>query len=194
MDCPGDKKTDHKYRVIGILSSSGGPKPLSGIIRKLNVPASVVILQHIPENFFDVFAEGVSRGAKMPVEVPSPEREVYLMKGRIYLIPPTHNAVLKRVNVLKLVEPNTHFVPSGDALFCSMAEVAPKRSVAVLLSGIGNDGVEGAYLLSLKGGLVVVQDPRTMNFEGIPGAALKRGVIARILHPDEIADFLNSLF
>lgn len=182
------------YRVIGILSSSGGPKPLSMIVRKVNVPASIVVLQHIPINFFPIFVKNLLKEARMPLEVLGEKKDNFLIRGKIYLVPPTYNAILKRVNILRLVEPDTHFVPSGDVFFSSMAEIAPKKSVAVLLSGIGNDGVEGAFSLSMKGGLVVVQDPSTMDFDGIPGAAIRRGVICKVLKPQEIGDYLNSLF
>jgi two-component system chemotaxis response regulator CheB len=87
-----------------------------------------------------------------------------------------------------------HFVrPSADPLFESLALSFGPRAVAVVLTGMGHDGTDGAQAVKLSGGTVLVQNESTSEFFGMPGAAINAGLIEHVLPLDQIAEALVLL-
>jgi two-component system chemotaxis response regulator CheB len=85
------------------------------------------------------------------------------------------------------------YVPSADRLFSSLAQVAAKTTIGVILTGMGDDGVEGAKALVNRGGIVIAEGPETAVVYGMPQAAVKAGVVRRSLPLHDIAHYLNDL-
>jgi two-component system chemotaxis response regulator CheB len=88
--------------------------------------------------------------------------------------------------------PKDRYVPSADRLFKSVAQAGPKV-VAVILTGMGDDGVEGAKAIREAGGLVIAESAETAVVNGMPGAAVRAGVAAKVLPLPQIADYLAAL-
>jgi two-component system chemotaxis response regulator CheB len=94
---------------------------------------------------------------------------------------------------VRFPNPNDRYVPSADRLFASLANVAPKNTIAVVLTGMGDDGVEGAKTLVKRGGIVIAESEETAVVYGMPHAAVRAGVVRRSLAIDDIANYLNDL-
>ncbi|MNC93160.1 Chemotaxis response regulator protein-glutamate methylesterase [compost metagenome] len=94
---------------------------------------------------------------------------------------------------MKLPVPEDRYVPSADRLFQSVARVAGPRAVGVILTGMGDDGVQGAKAIASSGGVVIAESDATAIVYGMPGAAVRAGVVTRSLALPEIAEFLAAL-
>jgi len=96
---------------------------------------------------------------------------------------------------LSLVQPGAddRFVPSANRLFASLARVAKERAVGVILTGMGDDGVEGARAIRAAGGTVIAESAETAVVNGMPDAAIKAGVVDKVLPLPAIADYLAGL-
>jgi two-component system chemotaxis response regulator CheB len=90
-------------------------------------------------------------------------------------------------------EPADRYSPSADRLFFSCARVAGGKSVGVVLTGMGDDGVQGARAIAQAGGTVVAESAATAVVYGMPGAAVKAGVVSRSMPIQEIADWLAAV-
>ena len=112
-----------------------------------------------------------------------------------YVIPPG-NIMAIRGRTLRLQEQMEHpgLYHSIDVFFRSLAEDVKERAVAVILSGTGTDGVEGARAVKAQQGLVVVQDPETAKYDGMPRAAIAAGVEDYVLAPEAMPDQLIEYF
>lgn len=178
-------------RILGIASSTGGPNALAEFFRRL--PADfrlpVVLVQHMPALFTAMLAErlgGVTgrpavEGADgMPVE-----------DGHIYVAPGDwHMTVERSANgpVLRLDQspPQNFCRPAADPLFRSMAQVYGGAQVAVVLTGMGHDGLQGAEAVARAGGTVLAQDQATSVVWGMPRAVAVSGLAHRVLPLTEL--------
>jgi two-component system, chemotaxis family, protein-glutamate methylesterase/glutaminase len=159
-------------QVIVIGASLGGTSALRALFGALTgAPcAAVVVAQHRHRNSTDRFAE-MLRG-KSGLRIFDAEDGMRLDKGTIYLAPPDYHLMIDR-GVLKLsTEAPVQFTrPSIDVLFESAADSYGRRLVAVVLTGSNNDGAAGARRVHEKGGVVLVQDPKTAEAPAMPEAA-----------------------
>lgn len=105
---------------------------------------------------------------------------------------PSMTTAVPQVRV-KLPVPEDRYVPSADRLFQSVARVAGPRAVGVILTGMGDDGVQGAKAIATSGGVVIAESDATAIVYGMPGAAVRAGVVTRSLALPEIAEFLAAL-
>lgn len=176
--------------VIG--SSTGGPQALqtlvSGLAGKLAIP--IAITQHMPPMFTTILAEHLGKTYGAPcVEA---RDGMPFTAGRIYVAPGDfHMRIVRRHGALILTldqSPPVNFCrPAVDPLFASAAEVFGDRALAVVLTGMGHDGREGARAIGAKGGAVVVQDEATSIVWGMPGAVALAGLATAIKPLPEMA-------
>jgi two-component system chemotaxis response regulator CheB len=112
-----------------------------------------------------------------------------------YIAPPNRHLLVRGGGRLSLADSKlVHFVrPSADLLFESVAGEHGDRAIAVVLTGTGSDGAMGASAVHSSGGTVIVQDPETAEFRGMPDAAVEAGAADFVLPLDEIAPVLHSL-
>jgi two-component system chemotaxis response regulator CheB len=94
---------------------------------------------------------------------------------------------------LTLDKPENGHRPSADVLFRSMAEVVGSRCVAVVMTGMGEDGAAGASAIHEAGGYTLAQDEASSVVFGMPKAAIERGVVDKVLPLSKISNYLNSL-
>ena len=168
-------------KVILIGASTGGPKALVTLFRHLHedIDAAVVIAQHMPPRFTRTFAERLDRTGVLKVsEARQFER---LARGRAYVCPGGRCIEIvpsDRGPALRVVapEPGTHYVPSATQLFRSAARVVGDNAIAVVLTGMGDDGADGVREVSKRGGTVLVEGPDTAAVSGMPLAAQRSGV------------------
>src|SRR5207237_553582 len=90
-------------------------------------------------------------------------------------------------------KPDDRYVPSADRLLKSVAAACGAKSVGVILTGMGDDGVEGARAIRDAGGMVIAESQETAVVFGMPGAAVRAGLPQKVLPLPEIAEFLGTL-
>jgi two-component system, chemotaxis family, CheB/CheR fusion protein len=157
-------------QLVVIGSSAGGIDALSTIVRTLptEMPVPVLIAQHLNPNRPSHLPEILQRLTKLDVR--SVEAAVELKPGTIYVLPAGSGAEITD-HEIRLVDreprgPN----PSVDHLFSSAAQVFGEGLIAVILTGTGSDGAVGARDVKLVGGTVIVQNPETASYPGMPNA------------------------
>ena len=185
--------------VVAVAASTGGPAALLEIFGKLlpTSNATVLVAQHMPDKFTRTFAERLDkRGAFRVHEAAGGElaarRTGFVCPGRHCLELAGGIAGELTLTVLAPT-PSDAYVPSANRLFTSVANVVKERAIAVILTGMGDDAVEGARAVRAAGGLVIAESHETAVVNGMPGAAVKAGVVDRVLPLPEIAAFLAAL-
>jgi two-component system chemotaxis response regulator CheB len=176
---------DHPL-VLAVGGSAGSVRPLVEIVRDLpsDLPAAVLVTIHIGEQ--TRLPQILSRSGPLPA-TEARDSEV-LQHGRIYVAPPGRHLITR--NGLALLSPgprvNRHR-PAVDVMFASAAEWVAERAVAVVLSGVLDDGAVGAALIDQVGGSVLIQDPAEAEFAGMPRAALAAAPRARAVPVRQLA-------
>jgi two-component system CheB/CheR fusion protein len=154
--------------LIVVGSSAGGIDALSTLVATLpsTFPAPIVIAQHLDPKRPSHLAEILARRSALPVRTAS-ERE-QLEPGVVYVVPSNRHIQISD-SAIELQEENAgRFKPSIDLLLTSAAEVYGERLIAVILSGTGSDGAAGARTVKKAGGTVIIQDPDTATYPGMP--------------------------
>jgi two-component system chemotaxis response regulator CheB len=185
--------------VVAIASSTGGPSALLEIFSKvpLTSTAGIVVAQHMPDKFTRTFAERLDkRGAVRTSEAVDGDRlgklTGFVCPGRQCMeVHP--NGVELRITVGPPKLPDDRYVPSADRLLKSVAAACGARSVGVILTGMGDDGVEGARAIRAAGGLVIAESQETAVVFGMPGAAVREGLPHKVLPLPQIAELLATL-
>jgi two-component system chemotaxis response regulator CheB len=187
-------------RVLLIGCSTGGPQALNIIVTQIGSVldrAPVLITQHMPPTFTAVLAEHLARIAKCPVREAKDGEEVNA--GTIYLAPGgKHMKVTRRDGIAVIAiddGPLVNFCkPSVDPLFSSAAEVWGPKVLALVLTGMGSDGLRGAQAITAAGGNVLAQDEATSVVWGMPGQVAHAGLCSAVLPLNEIAPRLTRVF
>jgi two-component system chemotaxis response regulator CheB len=158
--------------------------------------AAVVVAQHMPERFTRTFAERLDRvGGLTVAEAAESQR---LVGGQAWICPGGQCVdVLKAGNGLSVrVAPpraDDRYVPSADRLFESAAHAFGDRVVAVVLTGMGDDGARGVTAVRAAGGIVLAEAADTAIIYGMPAAAVRTGAVQKSLPLRELADHLAEL-
>jgi two-component system response regulator WspF len=183
--------TGTRTPVIALGASTGGPLALARVLRDLpaDLPAAVLVVQHIEGEFSEGLAQWLSTHCALPVALA--QRGDTPRAGRVYIAGPGGHLVLlpsQQFSTLMSVPRDLH-VPSVDALFASLAQhVAP--GAAALLTGMGSDGVAGMRALAAAGWLTIAQDEGSSAVYGMPRAAREAGVARQSLALDAIGPAL----
>lgn len=186
---------DRGIGALAICGSTGGPATLARLLGRLapvipHVP--VLVVQHILSGFAASFADWLEHASGVPVRVAREDDEV--TAGRALVAPDTHHLLVlsrDRVTISDEAPVGAHR-PSGTLLFESAARVFGSDLCAILLTGMGEDGVRGLVTVRERGGFVLVQSPDTCVVPGMPEAAIRAGLADATLTPDAIADRIVS--
>ncbi|MBL9139153.1 MAG: chemotaxis response regulator protein-glutamate methylesterase [Verrucomicrobiales bacterium] len=172
--------------VVCVGTSTGGPNALAdvfGAIRK-PLPVPMVIVQHMPPVFTKILAERLAKIAGLPVVEGSDG--VCVEPGGVYLAPGgKHMEVRKDGNQIRLRlhegTPENSCRPAVDVLFRSVAEVYGASTLAVVMTGMGQDGLRGCEVIRERGGQVIAQDQATSVVWGMPGYVVQHGLADAVL-------------
>jgi len=187
-------------RVLLIGASTGGPQALNTLVAEIGSiiqRAPVLITQHMPPTFTAVLAEHLARVGKCPVHEAVDAEEI--RAGTVYLAPGgKHMKVARRdgTAVISVEDgPLVNFCkPAVDPMFASAAEVWGNKVLALVLTGMGADGLAGARTVVAAGGHVFAQDEATSVVWGMPGQVTNAGLCSAVLPLAEIAGKLTRLF
>jgi len=180
--------------VVGV--STGGPNALAAIIPQLpaEFPLPVAVVQHMPPIFTRFLADRLSRTARLRVR--EGEEGGVLEPGVVWIAPGNHHMTLRRdgeVVRLALTQdpPENSCRPAADPLFRSAAELYGHRTLALILTGMGHDGLCGAERIRRAGGQVLAQDEASSVVWGMPGAVVAAGLANQVLPLDRVASELT---
>ena len=176
-----------------------GPNALAEIFPQLpgDFPVPIVIVQHMPPMFTKLLAERLS--AQSPVKVHEGISGTVLQPGHAYVAPGDYHMQVVRDGVqvrlfLHQDPPENSCRPAVDPLFQSVAGVWQSAVMAVVLTGMGSDGMRGGKDIVAAGGSVIAQDEASSVVWGMPGAAAQAGICAAILPLNQIGPKLVQLF
>lgn len=188
-------RSQRTVRAVAIAASTGGPPALQRLLSGLpdDFPAPILVVQHIAPGFVNGFASWLDSAVGLRVKVA--EQGELLQAGTVYIAPEDyHLGVSRRGSVALSREPPLDgFRPAGTALFQSVAQAFESKLVAVVLTGMGKDGVDGLRAVRDAGGLIVVQDERSCVVFGMPGAAVAAGLVDAVVSLDAMARHLLSV-
>jgi len=182
-------------KIVVIAASTGGPKAVMEIMQKMpaDINAAFLIVQHMPKGFTRTFAERVSWHSK--IKTKEAEDQDLLLKGTGYVARAGFHMVIERLfenekNKFRIRLDETPLVnyvrPSADVTMSSVAELFGKDAIAVILTGMGKDGLEGARRIKEKGGKVIAQDKASSIVYGMPRAVTEAGIADRVLGLSDI--------
>lgn len=190
---PAIRATSRKNaRIVAIGASTGGihalGRMLGALPRRLDVP--IVVTQHLPGSFMEVFAQQLARVCAYEPEVARDGAKV--RPGQILVAPGHAHMTLVQGRDGLTVRLNrtpsaSGCTPSVDPMFASLAQALGPHVVGVMLSGMGRDGLAGARAISAAGGSLFAQDEASSAVWGMPRAVAEAGLASAILPPEEIA-------
>jgi two-component system chemotaxis response regulator CheB len=188
----------HPAQAIVIGSSTGGPQALFTMLRGMPIgfPLPILITQHMPPTFTAILAEHVGQASGLPT-AEGRDGDV-IRAGRIYVAPGgIHMTITAQgpVRVVRLIDspPENFCRPAVDPLWRSAAAAYGQATLAVMLTGMGQDGLKGAEAIVAAGGTVIAQDEATSVVWGMPGAVAKAGLCSAVLPLAEISPFIRRV-
>jgi len=192
---PGE--TRRPSRVVAIGISTGGPNALQYVFSQIpaDFPGCLVVVQHMPEGFTEMFAHRLHESSAL--EVKEAQSGDLLLAGRALICPGNRHMKVRRMehgDIAVLVDQprvNGHR-PSVDVLFQSVAHEYRNQSMAVLMTGMGDDGAMGMSQVRAAGGVTIAQSPETCVVDSMPRAAISRGFVTRVVSLSSIASVLQS--
>jgi two-component system, chemotaxis family, protein-glutamate methylesterase/glutaminase len=192
------RKSPRPTKLVAIGISTGGPQALEFLLAQLppDFPGSIVIVQHMPEGFTDMFARRLDEICSLRVK--EAQSGDILQAGRVLVCPGSRHMRVKRLTMGDVVvlsdeaRVNGHR-PSVDVLFGSVGEEFGKDAIAVLMTGMGDDGAEGLGAVKKAGGMTIAQSEESCVVFGMPKAAIERGYATRVVALDVLASTLQAL-
>lgn len=176
-------------RIIAIAASTGGPRALEEVLRGLpaDLPAAVLITQHMPPHFTCSMAERFDRISYLKVKEASTGDSI--CQGGVYVAPGGFHLLAREDGTVALSDtvPVNFVRPSADVMMQSVAEAFGPAVIGVVLTGMGRDGVAGMARIKEKGGHTIVQDPSNAVLPGMPRAVLQEGFADQVLPLNQIA-------
>lgn len=185
--------------VIAIGASTGGPQALFSVLGALKgaVRQPIFITQHMPATFTTILAEHIGRISGYPTHEAIDGEPVNA--GRIYVAPGDFHMTVETVEpgsrVMRLSKgvPENFCRPSVDPMLRSLAEAYGPRVLAIMLTGMGRDGLAGSRTVVQRGGTVIAQDEPTSIVWGMPGAVAMAGLCSAVLPLADIAGLIEKL-
>lgn len=181
-----------KREVVAIAASTGGPAALQVVLAGLpaDLPAGVIIVQHITEGFSETLANKLNSVSSLEVRLCAGVDDI--RPGLALLAPAGSHVIIKKVEnkilaVLTTEPANSLHKPSADVMFSSLAKACGNGSCAVILTGMGDDGARGIKEVRDQGGFTIAQNEATSVIFGMPRAAIEIGAIHSVAPVNEIA-------
>ena len=170
---PDAGRERHGHDIVVIGASAGGVEATREVVSRLpeTLEAAVFVVVHLPRGSHSLLPEILARSGPLPVV--KPKDGASIRRGTIYVGPPDHHLLIHDGRILLARGPhhNRHR-PAIDPLFWSAAKFYSTRVVGVVLTGTLDDGTAGLATIKARGGVAIVQDPKTAAFSSMPASAL----------------------
>ncbi len=185
--------------VVALGISTGGPNALAALLPTLpaDYPAALLIVQHMPEGFTEMFATRLNQICAL--EVRQAQEGDLLLPRRVLIAPGNRHLKVKRLPLGSIAvlsngpEVRGHR-PSVDVLFSSVAQEFGPHTVGVLMTGMGEDGAEGLGEIRAAGGITLAQSEESCVVFGMPKAAIDRGYVQRVVSLEELPGTLRDIY
>ena len=191
------KKTKGSHAIVAIGASAGGLEAIHSFFDSMpeSINCAFVIIQHLSPDHKSLLVELVGRHTHMHVLEARHEAEV--KANCIYIIPNNKFLSIKRGKLLLSDKPPAKFPNNAiDVFLYSLAEDKKEDAIAIILSGTGTDGTKGVEAIKEAGGFVMIQDPSSAKFDGMPNSAINTGnadvILAPADMPGELITYLNE--
>jgi two-component system chemotaxis response regulator CheB len=180
-------------KIVAIGISTGGPNALQYVLSQLpaDFPASLLVVQHMPEGFTELFAQRLNDTCA--IDVKEANSGDVLVAGRALICPGNRHLKVRRMPLGDMVvlteEPKVNgHRPSADVLFQSVAKEFGSMALGIIMTGMGEDGAEGMGELKRAGALTIAQSEDSCVVFGMPKAAIERGYALRVVSLDALAN------
>ncbi|AOT07508.1 protein-glutamate methylesterase/protein-glutamine glutaminase [Pseudoalteromonas luteoviolacea] len=192
------KASGKAYKIVAIGTSTGGPVALQTILTQLpaNFPHPILLIQHMPAAFTPAFAQRLNSLCK--IKVKEAEQGDKLMPGVAYLAPGGKQMMVearggsKTLKVFEDDSPRITYKPCVDVTFASTAKAYSGDVLAIVLTGMGADGRDGARMLKQVGATIWAQDEKTCVVYGMPQAVAAAGLSSESLALQDVALRINK--
>jgi two-component system chemotaxis response regulator CheB len=185
-------------KVIGIGVSTGGPQAMEYLLSQLpaDFPGSIVVVQHMPDGFTDMFARRLDETCTLRVK--EAQSGDLLQPGRVLICPGSRHMKVKRLPLGDVAvlsdEPRVNgHRPSADVLLRSVAEEFKTQAIGILMTGMGDDGAEGLGAIKKEGGMTIAQSEDSCVVYGMPKAAIERGYAIRVVALEVLGATLQAI-
>ena len=182
-------------RIIAIGISTGGPNALQYVLSQIpaDIPATFVVVQHMPEGFTEMFARRLDECCALDVQ--EAKSGDLLIAGRVLICPGNRHVMVRRMPrgemaILSDSPPINGHRPSADVLFHSVAQEFGLTAVGIIMTGMGEDGAEGIGAIKAAGGMTIAQSEETCVVAGMPRAAIVKGYVNKVISLDGLASYL----
>ncbi|NGZ05695.1 MAG: PAS domain S-box protein [Magnetococcales bacterium] len=173
--------------MVGIGASAGGLEAFGNFFANMPIHSGMafVVVQHLDAEHKSLLAKLLAQHTAMPVT--QIQNGMEIQPNHVYVIPPDRDLSILN-NRLLLVEPMQprHQRLTIDHFFRSLAVDAKEHAIAIILSGTGSDGTQGIQAIKNAGGMIMVQDPASTKFDGMPLSAVQTGLVDYILPPQDM--------
>jgi len=181
--------SDQRFPVVVLVASTGGPATVMRIAPGFtrDFPAAVILVQHMPATFTSQYAAQLAEFTE--IRVKEAESNESLAPGTLYICPGGQHLRVTPTGRIQLDGASGRingYLPNMDVTMESVATFAGQLSIAAVLTGMGNDGANGARAIKSAGGLVLAQDEATCVIFGMPAEVIKAGVVEQVLGIDDI--------
>jgi two-component system chemotaxis response regulator CheB len=191
----GPDRAVSRFDLIVVAASAGGLRAISELLASLTAdfPAALVIVQHLDPHHRSLLAPILSR--RTPLQVVQAEEGQPLRPGCAFVAPPDQHVLVKSDMTLSLTHTGLvqYVRPSANLLFESAAAVCGARALAVVMTGTGSDGSRGARAIKDAGGTVIVEEPSSAEFSGMPMATVRTGCVDLVLPLNQIGSAIQRL-
>jgi len=180
---------DQRFPVVVLVASTGGPATIMRIAPGFtrDFPAAVLLVQHMPATFTTQYAAQLAEFTE--IRVKEAEANESLRPGTLYICPGGQHLRVTPTGRIQLDGTSGRingYLPNMDVTMESVAAFAGPLSIAGILTGMGNDGANGAKAIKAAGGLVLAQDEATAVIFGMPAEAIKAGAVDQVLAIDDV--------
>jgi two-component system chemotaxis response regulator CheB len=180
---------DQRFPVVVLAASTGGPATVMRLAQGFtrDFPAAVILVQHMPAAFTTQYAAQLAEFTSIPVKEAEPNES--LQPGTFYICPGGQHLRVTPTGRIQLDGSSGRlngYLPNIDVTMETVAAYAGAMGIAAILTGMGNDGANGAKAIKAAGGLVLAQDEATSVIFGMPAEAIKTGAVDQTLGIDDI--------
>lgn len=194
---PAPARSGARPALVAIGCSTGGPQALAALLKRLPLlPVPVAVVQHMPAGFTTMLAEHLDRlGPHRCAEAKDGET---FGPGRVFLAPGDRHLLVEAgaaglLARLTTDPPENFCRPAVDPMLRSAVQATKGRVLAVILTGMGHDGLEGCRAVAAGGGQVLAQDEASSVVWGMPGAVARAGLPAWVAPPEALADRIAAI-
>jgi two-component system, chemotaxis family, CheB/CheR fusion protein len=198
-DIEGVNRPEIGFPIVALGASAGGLEAFTQFLGKLPEDSGIafVLIQHLDPSHPSSLVELLARQSPIPIR--EAKEGDWVQPDQAYVIPPGKTmSIRNRTLILEEQSGHPGLTHSINLFFRSLAEDVKERAVGIILSGTGSDGTDGARAIKTQDGLIIVQDPETARYDGMPRAAIEAGVADYVLPPEampaRLSEYLRQSF